>query len=538
MKLNGTMGNRLQSGGGDDVVRVGRDQYVQTAKLNTDKIFVIIAQFGNHRHPKFQDTKPNGNPASDALTYNGPRHNRIPEPDRSVDNATLWQADYNKEHYEDIYFNRMAKYYQEQSGGRYSVVGDVNGWVKVPFNEARYGRDKCGDIVCANTWMLIRDAMAEWVHGQLKNGQSMAQIRSYLRTFDKTDRYDLDGDGNFNEPDGFIDHFQIVHAGGDQADGDLQQGSDAIWSHRWYAAVQQGGPGGLPGVDAGSGGPEGGLKIPNNPTGVWIGDYTIQPENGGLGVFTHEYGHDLGLPDLYDTSGNTGGAENSTGFWTLMSSGANIGDGGPEGIGDQPTDLGMWEKFQLGWLDYGTDYSVAFAGENSTHRIGPAERVSKPPKAMFVVLPQKQVPLNLGDPCSTCGTKFFYSGVGDDLNNTMTNTSVSGSGKLTAKVRYDIETDYDYAFVEASTDGGTSWQPVATNLSDTSGDQSGFNGSKTGLTGDTGGNWVDLESSSALPAGTNALRFRYQTDGALFEAGLSGGQRQHRRNQRRHCGIR
>ena len=37
---------------------------------------------------------------------------------------------------------------------------------------------------------------------------------------DAWDRYDYDGDGNFNEPDGYIDHFQIVHAGGDQADGD------------------------------------------------------------------------------------------------------------------------------------------------------------------------------------------------------------------------------------------------------------------------------------------------------------------------------
>ena len=42
--------------------------------------------------------------------------------------------------------------------------------------------------------------------------------------------------------------------------------------------------------------------VPNNPVWVWVGDYAIQPENGGLGVFTHEYGHDLGLPDLYDLS--------------------------------------------------------------------------------------------------------------------------------------------------------------------------------------------------------------------------------------------
>ena len=48
----------------------------------------------------------------------------------------------------------------------------------------------------------------------------MTQIQDYLKTFDHQDRYDFDGDGNFNEPDGFIDHFQIVHAGGDEADGD------------------------------------------------------------------------------------------------------------------------------------------------------------------------------------------------------------------------------------------------------------------------------------------------------------------------------
>ena len=48
----------------------------------------------------------------------------------------------------------------------------------------------------------------------------MTQVQDYLKTFDHQDRYDIDGDGDFNEPDGFIDHFQIVHAGGDEADGD------------------------------------------------------------------------------------------------------------------------------------------------------------------------------------------------------------------------------------------------------------------------------------------------------------------------------
>ena len=41
--------------------------------------------------------------------------------------------------------------------------------------------------------------------------------------------------------------------------------------------------------------------------GIWIGDYTVEPENGGLGVFAHEFGHDLGLPDFYDTAGGENG---------------------------------------------------------------------------------------------------------------------------------------------------------------------------------------------------------------------------------------
>ena len=38
----------------------------------------------------------------------------------------------------------------------------------------------------------------------------------------------------------------------------------------------------------------------------------MEPENGGLGVFVHEFGHDLELPDFYDTAGG----ENGTAFWT------------------------------------------------------------------------------------------------------------------------------------------------------------------------------------------------------------------------------
>ena len=69
----------------------------------------------------------------------------------------------------------------------------------------------------------------------------------------------------------------------------------------------------------------------------------------------------------------------------------------------------------------------------------------------------------------------------------MTKTGITGTA-LTAKVNYEIEAEWDYAFLEASTDGGTTWTQVMTNLSDSAThaghNQSGFNNSGAGITGD------------------------------------------------------
>jgi immune inhibitor A len=526
------------------VFRTRSGKYVELVREKTDRVFVVIAEFGNTRHAAFPDTVPDGpdpgtdpDPASDALVFDGPEHNKIPQPNRSVDNSTLWQPDYNPAHYENMYFNRMAEYFERQSSNRYSVVGAVHGWVKVPFNEARYGRDVCGGIVCNNTWFLIRDAMSLWVQGQLDSGKTMAEIQSYLKTFDVWDRYDSNGNGNFDEPDGFIDHFQIVHAGGDQAAGDPQQGTDAIWSHRWMAAICQSptpnpatgctglGPGGIPGTQIGQGGTSSGVVFPNNPTGVWVFDYTIQPENGGLGVFAHEYAHDLGLPDLYDTSGNTGGAENSTAFWTLMSSGANIGDGSRNGIGDAPTDLGAWERFQLGWLGCdtcagGRFYDVAQAGQRSTHRVGANDgATTQASQALFVQLPQKRKDTVLVAPKT--GSFVYWSTMHDNATTSMTKPyTIPAGATLTADVWFDIEEHFDYAFLEVSSNGGTTWTPVGTNLSSpASEDQSGLNASGTGIDGSSGGNYVALTAN--LPgSGAVLVRFRYSTDPAVTGKGF------------------
>ena len=76
--------------------------------------------------------------------FDGPLHNAIPAagPDyRQLDGLAgrLLTA----QHYRELYFGKgesVKTYYEKQSSGRYSVDGTVSDWVKVPYNEARYGR--------------------------------------------------------------------------------------------------------------------------------------------------------------------------------------------------------------------------------------------------------------------------------------------------------------------------------------------------------------------------------------------------------------
>ncbi|WP_091244475.1 immune inhibitor A domain-containing protein [Micromonospora matsumotoense] len=491
-----------------------QDQYVELGREKTDKIFVILAEFGNERHPSYpdQDTAP---AVPGPTRFDGPLHNEIPAPNRAVDNSTVWQADYNADYFRKMYFGTgqgdesLKQYYEAQSSGRYSVDGEVTDWVKVKYNEARYGRSNgypCATNTCNNTWNLVRDAANQWVADQKTAGRTDAQIAADVKSMDEWDRYDFDGDGNFNESDGYIDHFQIVHSGGDQADGDPIQGEDAIWSHRWYAfASDQGstGPSTFPG---------GGTQIGN--TGVWIGDYTIQPENGGRSVFYHEYGHDLGLPDDYNV---TSGGDNNNEHWTLMAQ-SRLGAKNDQGIGDRGGDLGAWNKLQLGWLDYET----VVAGQQKTLNLGPQEYNSDKAQGAVVVLPQREYSFQNGKPFE--GTKQFFSGNDDDLNTTMTRT-IDLTGKtaaaLTMKGRYSIEEDYDYLFFEASTDGGQTWSTLPGTANGKALKE--ISPGRFALDGSSGGQWVDVNIPMNAAAGKVVqFRLRYQTDGGVSDGGFYG----------------
>ena len=481
--------NKNARGGRTDVVEVADGKFYQVTRTGTDQIFTILAEFGDETDPGLGDDP-------------GPLHNAIPEPDRSVDNSTYWQADFSQQSYHDLFFGEgesLANFYTAQSSGNYTVAGEVSDWVQVPGNASRYGDNEVEGAGGASRF--IGDSANAWYDSRVAAGASRDEIVAELASFDQWDRYDQDGDGDFNEPDGYIDHFQAVHSGeGEEAGGGVQ-GEDAIWSHRSYA-----GPAGF-----GTEGPDGyalqgGVQI--GDSGVWIGDYTVEPENGGLGVFAHEFAHDLGLPDFYDTAGG----DNGTAFWTLMSGGSWLGHGG-DAIGTTPNFMGPWEKLQLGWLDY----SVVSTGTDATeYTLNPAAvQADGTDQALIVDVPDSPVTLELMD---LDGGHAWWTGSADGLNTTLTRQVDLSTGKskgadatLSFRAAYEIEQDYDNLYVEYRTATKTKPGKGSSNGKGKQEVWSDWTSAGPVITGDSAGEWEDF--SYTLPGGKKTeFRFRYATD--------------------------
>jgi M6 family metalloprotease-like protein len=143
-----------------------------------------------------------------------------------------------------------------------------------------------------------------------------------------------------NDNDTFIDAVIIIHQGpGEEVKTFIKS---LIWSHQWELSSP---------VSTGD--------------GVSFKVYTIQPEythnpgDSSMGVFAHEFGHVLGLPDLYDTENATDGV----GIWSLMSAGAWMGPAGASD-GTTPAPLLAWERFKLGGTDWVTITTVSADSSN------------------------------------------------------------------------------------------------------------------------------------------------------------------------------
>jgi len=217
----------------------------------------------------------------------------------------------------------VNNYYRDMSYNTMSCSGSVASWVSSGNTVAYFGGGNNGlnNGTTANTYEFIRAV--------LTNSDATVDFSN--------PEYDLNHDG-------YVDVLWVVHAG----KGGEEATSNDIWSHSWNLSSWAGGT----------------YYVTNdistytgNP--VRINKYIIMPErtnyadgNGsttemiGAGVFAHEFGHALGLPDLYDTGGYSISGD-GLGLFSLMAAGSW---GGDYNSGATPVSLDVWCKRFLGWL--------------------------------------------------------------------------------------------------------------------------------------------------------------------------------------------
>jgi immune inhibitor A len=209
--------------------------------------------------------------------------------------------------FRDLLFSRnptsprsLTDFYLENSYGKLVVEGGVFGWYRMPKLYSQYVGTGYGlQRESPNAQTLVVDALVA--------ADPTINFADYQNT-------------QFG-----IDAVFIVHAGkGAEEGGDTH----ALWSHRSS------------------------LPIPYYVTGegAVVRSYLVGPEEEFghatyVGVYCHEFGHILTLPDLYDV-GNSKLA--GMGYWSLMASGSWNGNG------QWPAHLDAWCKNKLGYGKYMT----------------------------------------------------------------------------------------------------------------------------------------------------------------------------------------
>ncbi len=126
------------------------------------------------------------------------------------------------------------------------------------------------------------------------------------------------------------------------------------------------------------------------------------------------------------------------------------------------------------------------------------------------------------------GRFYWWSNRGDDSNMTLTRPfDLRGLSQATleAWLWYDIEEDWDYAYIEVSTDGGRTWDILPGRYTtDTNPTGNSFGHAYTGKSGDSeteGPAWVKEEVDLTPYVGQEVLiRFEYITDDAVNHVGL------------------
>lgn len=208
-------------------------------------------------------------------------------------------------------------YYRDASNGLYSPHFDVYGPVKVSKN-ASYFKDMNSSAM----ELLIKESLI-----QLHDEGSI-----------NFSNYDFDDDG-------IIDTVFFYYAGYGSADSE----TETIWPHQYdYRYLNMGMVKQLM-LDGKKVGPYAcgnELKGTNPVTGKEPWKDGSEPWVDGIGTFVHEYGHVLGLPDLYDVEYTPGVIVDTPAIWDVMAEGCYNFNG------CIPPLYSAYEQWLCRWLEY------------------------------------------------------------------------------------------------------------------------------------------------------------------------------------------
>ena len=203
----------------------------------------------------------------------------------------------NQEGYTHLNYENTGSFrdfYQEISYGQFLPIAEVSEWFTAPYEHDHYSYN--------NGYAVVRQLVRAMVDSLEASG--------------------FDWSGYDNDGDGYVDALNLVHQGPGAEEGDYSN----IWSHKSSL---------------------GNLAVTYD--GVTINSYNMNPETQlgticSIGVLAHEFGHALGLPDLYDTDYSSSGS----GKLALMASGT----WGTSGTSPwYPATMVGWCKNELGWVD-------------------------------------------------------------------------------------------------------------------------------------------------------------------------------------------
>ncbi|GEN53181.1 M6 family metalloprotease domain-containing protein [Halobacillus faecis] len=279
---------------------------------------------------------------------------------------------------EDVPKDRtMQNVYKESSNGAVNLVRKENtdfAWVELPKG-ASYYLDQEGTYAENGTYVLGN------ANGDAHTGEF---IRDLLKAAD--DQVDF---SKYAE-DGEVPNIFVIHEG---TGAEFSRDPAQFWSHKWNVlSALYFGKYYETGVTAEkyeglSQGEWINKTVANDMTydGVIVNNYNIQPGIGGnvagydfvnggydealkqgpypaqTGVYAHEFGHALGLPDFYDTAYSSEGVGN----YSMMAGGSWMRyPNAPQFSGNSPTHFDPFSKIFLGWAN-----PIAVTAENGVKEI-------------------------------------------------------------------------------------------------------------------------------------------------------------------------